>query len=398
MKQSFEIDVSVVLGGGLSREVTALKRELQALHRTTSLSRAGLREFRIKPIREQGITRRSNLLSEGLFGYNAKGWTDVYRSGVARLRERRRNSADEVAISGHRTEFVIYRSPEKRSFWERPPRTRVAAWKPEISPLRASEEKETLKKALVGKAWSPISGLEIHRLARAKQAFGYAGWPPRGRMLRPDSPSAFSPFPEAREPNYKPYAQNPIAIKPAYGKSMRTERLAAHAPLMMSRPFGSRSSGQSPVMLTRNFESAKPISPRVFAQHGKYVLSGVLKGTVAAAPNGAFTKSGSSAPLSDAHQPKVYPFKQATENPSTPSSLAPKATAALSFQDAQIVMIPSAERSLGVPQMGAVYLDGRLVGRWVSDYLANEAAGAPSARVSFDSRLGFPWPGPPIAN
>src|SRR5579875_3057969 len=398
MKQSFEIDVSVVLGGGLGREVIALKRELQALHRTTSVSRAGLREFRIKPIREQEIKQRSNLLPEGLFGHNAKGWADVYRSGVARLRKRKPSSANEAPFVWPRAEFVIYHWPERRSFWERPWPERVAAWKPEISPLRVSEEKDTLKKTLFGKARGPASVLEIRRLARAKQAFGYAGWPIRGRMLRTDSASAFLPFHEAREPKYKPYAQNPIAIKFAHEKSVKTERPAAHASLMMSWPFGSRSSGQGPVTLTPNSGSAKPISPRVFAQRGKFVLSGVLKETVSAAPNGAFAKSGSSAPPSDAHQPKVYPVKEAIENPSTTSSLAPRASAGPSFQDTQTVMIPKAGSSLGVPQMGAVYLDGRLVGRWVSDYLANEAARAPSARVSFDSRLGFPWPGPPIAN
>ncbi len=47
----------------------------------------------------------------------------------------------------------------------------------------------------------------------------------------------------------------------------------------------------------------------------------------------------------------------------------------------------------GAPAGGAVYLDGRLVGRWLANHLADAASRAPAAAAGFDPRQSFTWPG-----
>jgi hypothetical protein len=59
--------------------------------------------------------------------------------------------------------------------------------------------------------------------------------------------------------------------------------------------------------------------------------------------------------------------------------------------------MPAAEqqRTAG-PDMGHVFLDGHLVGRWMREHLAQMAARAPSGGTGFDMKLGTIWPGAPV--
>jgi len=56
---------------------------------------------------------------------------------------------------------------------------------------------------------------------------------------------------------------------------------------------------------------------------------------------------------------------------------------------------PEQQQATG-PDLGHIFLDGHLVGRWMRDHLAQKAARAPSGGTGFDMRLGAVWPGAPI--
>jgi hypothetical protein len=396
MKQSFEIDVSIVLGGGLGREVVALRRELAALYRTTSLSRTRRRELLVMPSRETDGKLRSNFLPEYIFGHRAKKLAHFGRSGVARLTERKPSNAEKIAVSWPQAGLLRYPEHGNRRFWENLSLVPLARWKSENFLLRVGQEKGLLKKTVIGQQRRPASVLRI-RQAGSSLASGPVRLPPRGRVLRPFPASAFPLLPEDRGQRYKP---KPMAgaMKPARDKRVRTGHSAVQASVMRSRPsFGSWSPGQGSVALRPTSRSAEHISPNLFAQHARFVFSEPIHAKVANALNGPFAKSRLSGSSGEQDQTGIYPCGRIGEKTSAALALAPTASALRSLKDTQATMMPNERRSLGVPQTGAVYLDGRLVGRWVSDYLAGEAARAPSARVSFDARLGFPWPGPPIA-
>ena len=74
--------------------------------------------------------------------------------------------------------------------------------------------------------------------------------------------------------------------------------------------------------------------------------------------------------------------------PAPNQALAPQLAAALP------TLAPSAEPAQnGGGEGGAVYLDGALVGRWLSERLAREASRPGGGATGFDPRMGPSWPG-----
>ncbi len=82
-------------------------------------------------------------------------------------------------------------------------------------------------------------------------------------------------------------------------------------------------------------------------------------------------------------RPQAAPIEPAAQQ-----ALAPQLAAAMP------AMAPSAEPAPSSGgEGGAVYLDGALVGRWLSDRLAREASRPGGGATGFDPRMGPSWPG-----
>ena len=75
-------------------------------------------------------------------------------------------------------------------------------------------------------------------------------------------------------------------------------------------------------------------------------------------------------------------------SPSEPGGWAPGVAAVLP-QVAPVAAAPAESSGGG----GPVYLDGRLLGHWLSEHLAREAGRPMGGGVGFDGRMGPAWPG-----
>ena len=255
--------------------------------------------------------------------------------------------------------------------------------------------------ALFGRALAEMPGLGSAAAALSVARVGAVQ-----AQVAPEMEDAYSP----RAPVVRDVAA-PVGVTPVEATRVEATRAAVAPERGFERPGPERRVAASPVALG----AAPPVMPMARAEGvpGR-ALAPVLE-SFAGLPVAA--ERGSDLTVSRMLEPVVLPLERSvapvggqanrgasaaggaaasgvsggelSASPVMPgSSWAPSMAAAL--PQVAPVAVASGESSGGG---GPVYLDGRLLGHWVSEHLAREAGRPMAGGVGFDGRMGPAWPG-----
>lgn len=201
-------------------------------------------------------------------------------------------------------------------------------------------------------------------------------------------PSSMAPLPiamslRAAKPVVVP--ERPMVPEPSsvpLPRGLGTEKLAELVRDMMPWPHQSPALAQLPALASPRILRSDSVTGQ---QHDSSEASKQLPKLVSASARhvkGRVFDVAEPAGLRRSSAPSLSYVHASLSNPAT---AVPQQPASSNF--------PASTRAADGPEVGNIYLDGHLVGRWMSDRLTREAERAPVGPTGFDPRASRIWPG-----
>ncbi len=348
MIDAYSIGVSVALDNGVGEGVAAMRRQLATLDRATASSRAGLARL---------IAAGRPAMEAGPLGPRALAAAsrDPRRGLALAPAPRAARKAASATDKGATTHASATRTPRLSV----PSISGAGPHKAKAERVRADANaamaaRRHARPADQNAERNAERGAERHAERRLRTA-------ERGH-------TAPGPLRDARPPLSVPHlaalGRETAAPAPQAGGG-------APAPRPGTQRSGTRSDAAAGSVATAGSGGVAPAAPGSMLRGPGGPKASLLAGAPAVAPTAALR------PLGAARAPAA---------PVPPA----RATVRVTGSDGAAA---TGDGAGAAPAGGAVYLDGRLVGRWLANHLADAASRAPAAAAGFDPRQSFTWPG-----